>query len=77
MTETAAESTVPPSDSPWRTMDELAAHYRITVDTARYWRKRNYGPHGQRVGQHVRYHVDEIARFDHVLAGELAEALSA
>jgi hypothetical protein len=27
-----------PGGSPWRTMEEVAKHYRITVDTARYWR---------------------------------------
>jgi hypothetical protein len=60
------------ADSPWRTIDEVAAHYRTTPATVRYWRKTGYGPRGRRVGQHVRYHVDEIERFDRESDGATA-----
>ena len=52
------------TNSPWRTIDEVAEYYRTTPDTIRYWRKNKRGPNGRRLGLHILWHVDEIARYD-------------
>jgi hypothetical protein len=48
----------------WWTLEEVAVHYRRSPDTIRYWRQKQYGPKGERVGQRVLYPASEIARFD-------------
>lgn len=57
-----------PSDPDFWTIKEVAAHYRTTVPTLRYWRQRGYGPRGTRVGQRLLYPRSEIERFDREIA---------
>jgi hypothetical protein len=64
------------SDSRFWTIDEVAAHYRTSVATLRYWRYTRYGPKGTRVGRSVLYPQAEIERFDREI-GERAAAESA
>jgi hypothetical protein len=52
---------------------EVAAHYRKTPATIRYWRHIGYGPKGAKVGTTVLYSVEEVEKFDR----ELAEQVSA
>lgn len=40
---------------PLMTTEEVAAHYRTTPSTVRYWRATGYGPPGRRVGRRVLY----------------------
>jgi DNA-binding transcriptional MerR regulator len=54
------------------TIEEVAAHYRTTVPTLRFWRRNGYGPKGTRVGQRVLYPRAEIERFDLEIARRAA-----
>lgn len=47
---------------------ELAERYRTAESTIRYWRMIGYGPKGVKVGRKVLYPIDEVERFDKVLA---------
>lgn len=46
------------------TTAEVAARYRTSDSTVRYWRMTGYGPKGEKVGRKVLYSVEEIERFD-------------
>jgi excisionase family DNA binding protein len=50
------------------TIEEVAARYRTTVATIRYWRHRGHGPRGVRLGTRVLFPADEVRRFDAELA---------
>jgi hypothetical protein len=39
---------------------ELAAIFRTSPETVRYWRHIGYGPKGKKVGRHVLYEVTEV-----------------
>lgn len=54
------------------TVPEVAAHYRTTTGTVRYWRHIGYGPRGVRLGTRVLYPRAEIQRFDDHLAAQAA-----
>jgi DNA-binding transcriptional MerR regulator len=56
------------------TIDEVAARYRATPDTVRYWRKTGYGPKGARTGNRVLYPRAEILRFDAQIAEQARAA---
>lgn len=55
----------------WWTLEEVAAHYRKSTDTIRYWRQKGYGPRGKRVGLRVLYPASEIQRFDRELRSSI------
>ncbi|MGX7825629.1 helix-turn-helix transcriptional regulator [Actinokineospora sp. 24-640] len=44
-------------------MDEVAAYLRVPVTTVYQWRTRGYGPVGRRVGRHLRYRAEDVARW--------------
>lgn len=46
------------------TTDEVAAQFRTSPATVRYWRHIGYGPRGIKVGKRVLYAETEVARFD-------------
>ena len=46
------------------TMEELAAKYRVPLNTIKLWRVKGYGPRGVRIGRHVLYSDLEVERFD-------------
>jgi len=50
------------------TTGEVADHYRTVPGTVRYWRHIGYGPRGMTVGRKILYPIEEIERFDLVLA---------
>lgn len=50
------------------TVKEVAARYRTTEGTVRYWRHTGYGPKGGKVGTRVLYPRAEIERFDREVA---------
>ena len=58
------------SDHAYLTVGELAARYRKTVATVRYWRHTGYGPKGVKVGTTVLYPRAEVDRFDRELAAQ-------
>jgi hypothetical protein len=60
-------------DPAYLTVDELAARYRKTVATIRYWRHTGYGPKGVKVGTTVLYARAEVDRFDRELAAQATE----
>jgi len=61
------------SEAPeYLTLPEVAAHYRTTEATVRYWRHTGYGPRGAKLGTRVLYPRAEIERFDRQLADQAA-----
>jgi hypothetical protein len=57
------------------TIEEVAARYRRTVPTVRYWRHTGYGPKGVKAGTVVLYPRASVEAFDRELAaGAEAEA---
>lgn len=63
-----------PRELCYMTIDEVAARYRSTVATVRYWRHTGYGPRGKKVGTRVLYPMSEIERFDREIADHTAES---
>lgn len=53
------------------TLAEVAAHYRRSESSIRWWRQNSYGPRPVKVGKRLLYPVSEIVRFDAVLCGTL------
>ena len=68
--------TMQASTAEFWTIDEVAAHYRRTVATVRYWRYTGYGPKGKRVGQRVLYPRTEIERFDREIGDSIAAGVA-
>jgi hypothetical protein len=58
---------MPAPPDPWLTTAEVAARLRTPEATIRYWRMKNYGPKGVRIGRRVVYRTSEIERFEHEL----------
>lgn len=57
--------TAPALDTdPWLTAREVAEHFRVPVKTIREWRYQGTGPHGVRIGRHLRYRLSEIRRWE-------------
>lgn len=46
------------------TTDELAARYKVPVETVRKWRSEGTGPQGARFGKHVRYRLSDVERWE-------------
>ncbi|WP_349253360.1 helix-turn-helix transcriptional regulator [Saccharopolyspora erythraea] len=42
------------------TIEEVAAFYKVQVQTLYEWRKKKYGPPARRIGKHLRYKADEV-----------------
>jgi excisionase family DNA binding protein len=59
--------------SEYFTVAEVAERYRTSEGTVRFWRHAGRGPKGVKVGRHVLYPAEEIARYD----AEIAEQASA
>lgn len=49
------------------TTDEVAARYRTSASTVRFWRHIGYGPKGVKIGRRVLYTQAEIDRFEREL----------
>lgn len=45
------------------TTEEVAARYRTSASTVRYWRAIGYGPEGRRVGRRVLYDEQDVQAF--------------
>ena len=45
------------------TIGEAAAWLRIPAWTLRKWRSQGKGPHAAKIGKHLRYSADELARW--------------
>ena len=58
------------SEQVYLTLAEVAAHYRTTEGTVRYWRHLGRGPQGVKLGTRVLYPRAEVERFDAQLAAE-------
>ena len=43
--------------------EEVAAYLGVPLRTIYRWRSRHEGPHGYRVGRHVRYRRDDVDRW--------------
>jgi DNA-binding transcriptional MerR regulator len=54
----------------FHTSEEVAARYRTTAGTVRYWRHIGYGPKGVRVGRRVLYSDAALKEFDAQVAAE-------
>lgn len=50
----------------------VAEHYHTSPGTVRYWRHVGYGPKGVKVGKRVLYSLEELAKFDALLAEKAA-----
>lgn len=51
---------------------EVAARYRTTPSTVRYWRHTGYGPKGVKVGRRVLYDEADLLAWEHKLDTEAA-----
>ena len=45
------------------TADELAAYLKVPVTTVYQWRTRGQGPRARKVGRHLRYCREDVARW--------------
>ncbi|GCD45699.1 helix-turn-helix domain-containing protein [Streptomyces paromomycinus] len=45
------------------TPEDVAAIFKVPLETVRYWRKQRTGPPGFRVGVHVRYDPTAVQRW--------------
>ncbi|MFE3125286.1 helix-turn-helix domain-containing protein [Streptomyces hydrogenans] len=54
--------------SPYLTTADVAARYRTSASTVRYWRHIGYGPKGIKVGRRVLYTEESLLRFEQQLA---------
>ena len=52
------------ADEQWLSIKDLAERYRLPVGTIRDWRHRGTGPHGARLGGHVRFRLSEVQRWE-------------
>jgi len=62
------------TDQDYLTVADLAARYRKTAATIRYWRHIGYGPRGVKVGTTVLYPRENVVAFDQQLKAEAAAA---
>ncbi len=60
--------------SDWLTSEELAQETRTSLDTVRYWRSKDLGPLGVRIGKRVLYRRSDV---DEWLASREAEERNA
>jgi len=44
--------------------DQVAARYQVSARTLKRWRWRKYGPSWFYAGRHVRYHRDDIEKWE-------------
>ncbi|MGJ6961147.1 helix-turn-helix transcriptional regulator [Streptosporangium sp. G11] len=61
MTEISVLST---QRDPFSTTAEVAARYRTSPSTVRYWRHAGIGPHGVKIGTKVLYRESELIRWE-------------
>lgn len=52
------------SDSPWLSIDQLAARLQMQPTTLAYWRVQGKGPAFAKFGRHIRYHVDDVVEWE-------------
>lgn len=52
------------------TTEELAARYRVTVPTVRYWRQIGKGPQGTRIGKRVLYALADCETYEAALSAQ-------
>jgi hypothetical protein len=48
------------------TTQEVADRYRVSVRTVEGWRQRCVGPKWIKLGGHIRYHLNELAKFEQI-----------
>lgn len=48
----------------WLSIPELAARLGVSPATVRFWRVQGRGPVGVNFGKQVRYHVQEVERWE-------------
>lgn len=56
------------------TTRDLADRYHTAESTIRFWRMKDYGPKGVKVGRRVLYSLAEVERFDRDLAEQSGAA---
>jgi hypothetical protein len=49
---------------PYLTNEDLAARYKVGLGTIREWRAKGTGPRVTKIGQLVRYAVDDVLRWE-------------
>lgn len=54
----------------WLSNMDLAERYQVSIKTIRDWRLTGRGPQGVRFGQHVRYALSEVRRWEREKARE-------
>lgn len=45
------------------TIQDLAEHLSVPVQTVYQWRKKGYGPTGRKVGKHIRFRSEDVERW--------------
>lgn len=56
--------------SPYLTTEELAERFRVSVETARWWRHVGKGPQGVRIGKRVLYPVTAVEDYERELLAQ-------
>ncbi|MET9067248.1 MULTISPECIES: helix-turn-helix transcriptional regulator [Streptosporangium] len=51
-------------EDPYKTTKEVAARFRTSPSTVRYWRYAGIGPRGVKIGTKVLYRESEIRRWE-------------
>jgi excisionase family DNA binding protein len=64
-------------DSPWLTVEQVAERLQVPVKTVRYWRHLGTGPRAVRVGRFIRYHIDDLAKWERALPEYRGRTVSA
>jgi hypothetical protein len=60
----------------WLSNTDLVERYKVPIKTIRHWRQIGYGPRGVRFGNHVRYALSEVRRWERQRAREQAQEAS-
>lgn len=59
------------------TIEEVAAHYRTSASSIRWWRHNGYGPQAKKIGGRLKYPLSEIRRFDATMSAEQGTSTTA
>ncbi|MFJ2868479.1 helix-turn-helix domain-containing protein [Kitasatospora sp. NPDC087314] len=60
---TGTDSNIRPLPINYLEPEDVAALFKVPLETVYQWRRKRTGPPGFRVGRHLRYHPDAVAQW--------------
>ncbi|MEU1287555.1 helix-turn-helix domain-containing protein [Kitasatospora sp. NPDC005856] len=60
---TSVDSNIRPLPTTYLEPEDVAALFKVPLETVYQWRRKRTGPPGFRVGRHLRYHPDAVAQW--------------